>query len=159
MRPNDLLETADVLFAAKARKPRQADLRRAVSTVYYALFHTLARCCADAVVGKLVTGSSEITRIAWHQAYRGLNHATAKEACNKKKNLGKLDAAVQNFAATFVWMQEERHNADYNPETEFYKSQVKLYIEYVRYVIDKFERAPSKDRRAFSALILFKNRS
>lgn len=28
----------------------QAHLRRAVSTAYYALFHCLARCCADTLV-------------------------------------------------------------------------------------------------------------
>ena len=29
----------------------EANLRRAVSTTYYALFHCLAACCADMIVG------------------------------------------------------------------------------------------------------------
>ena len=32
-------------------RPREAELRRTVSTAYYALFHTLARSGADLLVG------------------------------------------------------------------------------------------------------------
>ena len=39
--PNDLLEQAWHLAKREKRKPRQASLRRAVSTAYYALFHHL----------------------------------------------------------------------------------------------------------------------
>ena len=38
----DLLATARRLAKASPRKPRQADLRRSISTAYYALFHALA---------------------------------------------------------------------------------------------------------------------
>ncbi len=37
----DLLDLADHLSRRERRKPRQASLRRAVSTAYYALFHLL----------------------------------------------------------------------------------------------------------------------
>lgn len=51
MKPLDFLETARDLATSSARRPRQTNLRRAVSTTYYALFHCLAKCCADMVVG------------------------------------------------------------------------------------------------------------
>src|SRR5580704_4225172 len=39
--PNDLLEQAYHLANRERKRPRQASLRRAVSTAYYALFHLL----------------------------------------------------------------------------------------------------------------------
>ena len=39
--PGDLLEQAKHLSKRERRKPKQASLRRAVSTAYYALFHLL----------------------------------------------------------------------------------------------------------------------
>ena len=49
----------------------QASLRRAISTAYYAVFHSLARIAADLIVG---TDRNE----AWHQAHRALEHGSAK---------------------------------------------------------------------------------
>ena len=42
MIPHDLIQTARRLTESGAVQPTQADLRRAVSTAYYALFHCLA---------------------------------------------------------------------------------------------------------------------
>jgi hypothetical protein len=39
--PNDLLEQARHLANREPKRPKQASLRRAVSTAYYALFHLL----------------------------------------------------------------------------------------------------------------------
>ena len=44
---HDLIETARRLTASGAAPPTQADLRRAVSTAYYGLFHCLAGTAAD----------------------------------------------------------------------------------------------------------------
>jgi hypothetical protein len=75
--PRDLLETAKDLASYRSGRPRQAHLRRAVSTRYYALFHTLAKSCAD-----LVIGSSRGTRSepAWNQVYRSLQHGFVRES-------------------------------------------------------------------------------
>ncbi|QPN65919.1 hypothetical protein [Synechococcus sp. CBW1006] len=48
---NDLLTTAGQLAQLHERRPRQADLRRELSTAYYALFHGLAETAADRLVG------------------------------------------------------------------------------------------------------------
>ena len=39
--PEDLLEQANHLARREPKRPKQASLRRAVSTAYYALFHLL----------------------------------------------------------------------------------------------------------------------
>ena len=55
MNPDDLIRIAEHLASGGVRgrigRPVQAELRRAVSATYYALFHALARCCANMLVG------------------------------------------------------------------------------------------------------------
>ena len=61
----------------------QASLRRAISTAYYAVFHSLARIAADLIVG---TDRNE----AWHQAHRALEHGSAKNACLNARGNAKI---------------------------------------------------------------------
>ncbi len=55
-------------------------------------------------------------------------------------------------------MQKKRHDADYDPQCTVFKSAVLSDISAVETVIDDFDTAPTKDRRAFTAAILFKKR-
>ena len=52
MVPDHLLQIATDLAEINTRRPRRTDLCRALSTVYYALFHCLARTCADSMAGR-----------------------------------------------------------------------------------------------------------
>lgn len=153
MLPGDLLSTAKKLVDSGKKKPKQADLRRAVSTTYYALFHTLARCCADLLVG---SSKSKRSNEAWHQVYRALEHGLAKSACNKKGIMEKFPAAIQDFAIRFIEMQEKRHKADYDPTEKFFKSEVEVDIKFTESVIKKFNAVHIKDRRAFAVFALLK---
>lgn len=56
----------------------------------------------------------------------------------------------------FTQMQAKRHSADYDPVTRTQKSTVLLDIEGVEAVIKDFAKVSIKDRRAFAALVLFK---
>jgi len=52
LNPRDLLRIARQLARWPNRgRPREANLSRAVSATYYALFHALATCCADMLAG------------------------------------------------------------------------------------------------------------
>ena len=61
------METARKLTRS-ASKPRQTDLKRAVSTTYYAMFNFLARECADLFIG---TGAARKS-LPWVQVHRAL---------------------------------------------------------------------------------------
>lgn len=58
----------------------------------------------------------------------------------------------------FVTMQEKRHKADYDPTSRFWKSSVIQDVNAVEQVITGFRSAQIKDRRAFAAYVLLKNR-
>src|SRR5437016_12616823 len=75
----DLLRIADDLTEhGGAGRPRQAYLRRSLSTTYYALFHALAKMCADELIGVTQSGSE-----AWVRVYRALEHGFAKNALSQ----------------------------------------------------------------------------
>lgn len=155
MRSDDLLSVADDLVPTPGRKPRQSNLRRAVSTAYYAMFHCLAKCCADTLVG---SRSADRSNPAWRQAYRALEHGFAKNSCKNQEIMKKFPQDIEDFANTFVSLQEKRHSADYDPFAQFTKLEVISDISSARDVIDRFRSSPIKDRRAFSAFVLFKHR-
>jgi hypothetical protein len=53
LNPDHLFDQAERLVATTAGgAPRQADLRRAVSSVYYGLFHAILTAAADLFVGR-----------------------------------------------------------------------------------------------------------
>ena len=67
MDPDHLLQLAADLAEINPRRPRRADLCRAVSTTYYAMFHCLAHTCADRLAGRAGTVGN---RPMWRRAYR-----------------------------------------------------------------------------------------
>ena len=101
---SDLIATARQLAHVHQRRPRQADLRRSISTAYYALFHGLAEVTAGRLVGS--TGVTQKSA-AWSRVYRNLNHLTAKKACSRPDLQGCSQDLAQ-FLAAFLRLQELR---------------------------------------------------
>ncbi len=150
---HELIPTARRLANVKARRPRQADLKRAVSTAYYALFHTLAKDCADRLIGTGIPSRSP----AWRQVYRALDHGFAKKACEQVTKLA-FPSEIIHFADTFTRLQEQRHSADYDPTASYIRADVQLLITEAESAIRVFKKVSLRDRTAFAALVLLKNR-
>ena len=157
MTPANLIATSWELVGTNRRgRPRQSNLRRAVSTAYYAMFHCLAACCADTLVGGAGAARSEP---AWRQAYRALEHGTARQRCRCTEMIQKFPVEIQNFAGKFVDIQEKRHKADYDPGVAFPRSIVAKDIDETDETIRDFYRVPVKDRRAFAVYVLLSVRN
>ena len=156
MNPSDLLGTAHVLLSSAGGKPTEASLRRAVSSAYYALFHCLARECADLLIGG---DGSDRSNAAWRQAYRALEHGSAKTKCRKREMIAKFPVEIRGFAKTFADLQETRHSADYDPFAQFNGLDVGTDIAAAEAAIAEFRSAPVKHRRAFCAYVLLKDRN
>lgn len=153
MRPHDLLTAAADLANAGKGKPKQAHLRRAVSTAYYALFHALARNCADHLIG---ASRASRSNPAWNQVYRALRHGSVKDACRQTTILARFPRSIQEFADVFVQAQTKRERAAYDPDERVFKSSVLADIATAADAVRKLEDAAAKDRRAFAAFVLFK---
>ncbi len=155
MNPDDLLTIAEHLASGWVRqqpgRPIQAELRRAVSAAYYAMFHTLANDAADLLVGGR---TSTRTKRAWRQTYRALDHGRVKSRCSNRI-VRRFPTAIQNFAEHFAKMQQQRHLADYDPLEQFSRFRVSQLIVQTRSAIDGFLAVHSDDRRAFAIFVLF----
>jgi hypothetical protein len=107
---DDLLEQAEFLVNREPANPKQASLRRAVSTSYYALFHLLI----DEAVGNWSVARQRSVLA------RTFDHAKMKNVCEAHVTsfyrAGSPAAGVQlkNVAQTFGTLQQQRHIADYD---------------------------------------------
>ncbi|MFN4169033.1 MAG: hypothetical protein ACK4HD_12050 [Pannonibacter phragmitetus] len=146
-----LIASAKALCPASSRrKPRQADLRRAVSAAYYAVFHELARTCADALVG--ATKARRPNR-AWVEVYRGLDHGTAKNACNGASNVT-FPQEIRNFSDAFKQLQAARHSADYDPMIRLDKIEALGFITLAEDSIAALKGVRAIDKIAFATWVL-----
>ena len=159
MNPEELLRIARHLASGGVGsglgRPRQAELRRAVSAAYYAMFHVLARSCADLLVG---VNRANRDQVAWEQTYRALEHGHVRRQCDNQSAMSRFPAEIRHFGEWFVDMQRYRHQADYAPEVSFSRSQVQQLINETERCIADFNAAPARDRRAFATHVLFRLR-
>ena len=152
--PHDLIRIARQLASGAAGgnrgRPRQAELRRAVSSAYYALFHALAHCCANRLAGSGRGGA------AWIQTYRALEHGHARNQCNDQSAMGAFPAEIQAFGRRFVFMQRQRQQADYSPSVTYSRRWVIQAVDETENIITALENAPSSHRRAFALHVLLR---
>ena len=151
---DDLLAQADRLVKTSPRKPRQADLRRSISAAYYAVFHALARNCADTLVG---TSPANRPNRAWAQTYRALNHGEAKTACKTILNMA-FPETIKDCALAFVELQEQWHAADYDPLVKFWREDALAAVALPQDAVLKLRATQLTDRRAFAVQLLFRKR-
>lgn len=148
-----MIVTARKLANASPKRPRQADLRRAISTAYYALFHAMAKDAADMLVG---VGPNRPDK-AWTHTYRSLQHGDAKSACEAVRNLN-FPNTIKTCADAFVALQQKRHDADYDPDYRVLRADALDAIQLAEDAIRDLKASPKRDRRAFAVQILMKKR-
>ena len=105
------LDAAAELIPEDLTQSPQGQLRRAVSSCYYSVFHALAKACADALVGSDQANRSDD---AWVEVYRGLDHGKCLSACEGSLKV-RFPETLKSFANDFMQLQIARHRADYDP--------------------------------------------
>ncbi len=160
MSPNRLLRLARRLaegaHGTRPGRPDQVELKRAVSTIYYALFHSLAQCVADSLTATSRTARSQP---AWVQAYRAVNHGEVKKRCERPSHMKLFPSGIRAFARFLVAMQHHRHEADYDPLASFTRAQVIQWVNWAEHEITQFNQVAKKDRQAFAVYVTLPLRS
>jgi uncharacterized protein (UPF0332 family) len=164
--PTDLLAVARLLSSADASQPPgQAQLRRAVSTAYYAVFHKILRTAADRFAGPDREQSG-----AYVMLYRSFDHGHMKRICedlqvstlrDKIKAQLRRDSVSQDtrdFAGNFPALQEARHLADYDPTIQFLPSDVASWIDVAEVAIEAFDRIASDEQADVLALLMVRSK-
>jgi hypothetical protein len=123
---DELLAQARFLASLDPHSPTQANLRRAVSSAYYAVFHLLSAEAAAQISPVVPTGLRERTQ-------RALLHTSMYKAAKsfskpgpRPRNLpadiglpGPVSPEMMAIAKGFVLLQDERHSADYDINQPF----------------------------------------
>jgi uncharacterized protein (UPF0332 family) len=158
----DLLEQAVRLAKLDARRPKQANLRRAISSAYYALFHLLVDEACRVQIG------AQHAQAPFRQVLgRAFVHTVMKEACRSfgggtlKRGVAKglpssftVPSEIRDLASTFVQLQDLRHLADYDLTERFKRSDVLSLINQVEARIRAFTNlASSNEKRFFLACL------
>jgi hypothetical protein len=148
-----LLQVACELSKRTGRRPREAFMRRAVSTAYYAMFHALARLCADQLIGGI-----HVRTMAWGRVYRALDHKATKTTMRSAEAAG-LAPAIAAFGEAFAVLQERRIQADYDPVPfRYYFNETSSLIDLAKTAIEGLDSLGPDERRALAALLLFRQR-
>ena len=147
----DLITLALDLLRAAERQRNSTCLRRALSTAYYAMFHSLARIAADRLVGHRDTAAGIA---AWAHVYRALEHRHARQQCLNARAIAAYPVGVRRFANRFARLQQQRRRADYDPTVAFTEQEVRQSIRVAAEGVRSLERASEEDQRAFAAWVL-----
>ncbi len=134
---HDLLAQARHLATVDKGKPKQANLRRAVSSAYYAVFHLLVSE-GSATVG------SRLNAAARAKVRRAFAHGDMKEVCKiyakatgaanfKTPEIAQLltfpiEAEVKDVSQAFHDLQEARHSADYDVSSKWSRLKALTFI-------------------------------
>jgi hypothetical protein len=166
LNPDHLLEQADrLVLSVSTGPPRQVDLRRAISSAYYGLFHAILTAAADEFVGSTKRTTSHYTLV-----YRSVDHKAVRQLCleivrsppsaryGRHAPPGGYGTDLQAFAEAVLDLQERRHAADYDPSIQLTASGVVGAITVARRALECFRRAGATKRKAFLTLLLFQPR-
>ena len=152
--PQELIGTCLKLVPRAATPaPSQADMRRAISTAYYALFHTLAASNAELIAGQPQSGMSAY---AWERVYRRRDHGRAQN--NLRSVLGQLSPSGENFARTLIDLQDRRQVADYAPNAQVVRSDTVNIVAQAQTAIRDFAQLTQEERRLITAPSMFDRR-
>jgi hypothetical protein len=163
LNPDHLLEQADRLTTAPVGgAPRQADLRRAISTAYYALFHAVLTELADNFAGKTKRHTSRYALV-----YRSVDHGSLRKLCEDVVKTtpplkysshipkGGFGHDLIAFANAVVDLQEKRHSADYDPLFRARASDAVLAVATARAALTRFRAVTRTQRKTFLSLLVF----
>lgn len=163
LNPDHLLEQADRLITPPGGgAPRQADLRRAISAAYYAMFHAIVTEASDEFAGKTQRHTPQyglVYRSVEHRALRKLCEDIVKSTLPAKYSnyapAGGFGIDMQTMATAIVELQEKRHLADYDPLFRARTSDAVSAVGTSRTALSLLRGANRLQRKALLSLLVF----
>lgn len=147
---DDLLRCARSRVAEPTRC-READLRRATSDLYYALFH---RVCEAIVEPLVLDPASPIFKSAYEGLYRSPDHATLEKRCKHVASTKEdFSDATRRFAKQLASLKNKREIADYNPLAQIKISAVRNDLTTVESVLEEFGKLGALERLKFAMFV------
>ena len=106
MNPSDLADSGSRLASIDvSKRPREGDLRRAVTSSYSACVHAICLTVADLMIG--ATRAARDTE-AWIQAYKAMEHGRARAICSNQEKMRRFPKEIRRFAEYFFYLVPAR---------------------------------------------------
>ena len=169
----DLREQAVHLLNRDRGKPKQVNLRRAVSAAYYALFHRLThdasrllisgrgrtnlrgavrRSFTHTEMAKAARGIGRLNPAQPWMALLGGRHADVSSSAQAPS----VSDDLLKVARTFIDLQEKRHTADYDTTAILYREEVRESIYHVQQAFAALDTMDKDEKAVFlTALLLY----
>lgn len=132
----------------------EADLRRATSDLYYALFH---RVCEALVAPIWSDRDSQAFKETITTIYRLPEHKFVESRCKEIEQQA-FSGEVKTFARTLMAMKNKRADADYDPLKIFEISAVRNDVILVEKVLEGFNAADLVEQTRFAYFVALKGR-
>ncbi len=150
---DDLLALADDLAQRDSGRPKQASLRRAVATAYYAVFHALAKMCADQLIG--FSKPWEV----YTPIYRSIDHGGDRKVLREARKDPASGPTVAAIGVIFSGLYDKRIEADYVPEPfKYSRREVKDLIQEARDAITSIDTLSPETKLRLAVQFVTKSR-
>jgi len=164
--PDSLIAVARLLASSPGTPEMvEAQLRRAISTAYYAVFHALMQRAAMRFMGP-----EHETTAGYRLMYRSFEHGRVLQICRElsartlsvamRRDLGRqaISDIMQEFARTLPDLQSQRHDADYDPAMVIDHAIVIELINTAEAAIAAFDGADPGEQADILALMMTRRR-
>jgi hypothetical protein len=111
------------------------------------MFYALAENNANSLIG---VANDPRNSPEWAGTCRALDHGRARSQAIPSA-INRFPATIIGFAETFVYLQELRHDADYNPLSVFTRSETGAAISRAEAAVERFIATANRNRRSFAA--------
>ncbi|MDX2037031.1 MAG: hypothetical protein SFX72_10295 [Isosphaeraceae bacterium] len=152
------LEQAEKLSTSDPRRPKQVNLRRAVSAAYYGLFHLLTW---EAAMG--LVGDERIAKILMrtyeHSEIKRVSREFSKGRAPSSIDSIEMPEELRSVAAAVVSLQEERHRSDYDLSIVYRRREVIEQVSKARKAFEDWKKVRNREAaRVYLACFLLWDR-
>lgn len=126
----------------------EADLRRATSDLYYAIFHRICECLVEPMGAPAEPNRKEFQDL-FRTIYRLPDHSFTSKKC-KEIATHEFCREVKAIARLFTTLKSKREMADYDPLQQFAKSQVENDIRAVKKAMTALDAVPAQELTRFA---------
>lgn len=151
LNPTALLDTADnSVNNPGTGTPSRETIHRAISTAYYALFHSISASNAEVLHG--VPTNTAPAPQAWTNTYRQMRHNFA--ARHLKQHLFSFATNGRILAKSFTDLKTARETADYDPKTVLSTGDADHWIRQARTAPAILRAMPPTERQTLTNITL-----
>ena len=131
----------------------EPQLRRAISDMYFGMFHVICETLASKVLADDIAATKE----AWLRLYRLPDHGTVAKACDDGR-VSEFPREIGQFAAQYKALKTKREDADYNGAAQFKSSEVRTTLQLVNSAVQAFNMCDPDKKYAFAVFVALKRR-